>query len=75
MILIIIKYLQKSYRFSNNNSDSELDSFSRKKFSHLLPRIILNKNNDNDDADNDSNLDAIIPSLKVYDFCKVYKNL
>jgi len=64
IILIIIKYLQNSYRFYNNKSDSELYFFSRKKFSHLLPRIILNKNNDNDDADNDSILEEIIPSLK-----------
>ena len=65
IILIQIKHLQKSYGFSNNNSNSELDSFSEKNFSHLLPRITLKKdNNDNDNDDDDSNLDEIIPSIK-----------
>ena len=73
ILLIILKYIEKSYEFSNNNSDSELNSFPEKNFSHLLPRITLNNYKDN--VDDDNNLEEGIPSLKdVFYSREIYIN-
>jgi len=62
-IIMIIRHIEMPFEFSNNDSNSELNSFPEQNFSHLLPRITLNNHNDNDD-DDDDNLDENIPSLK-----------